>query len=279
VSAAGIVLLVGGILVALVVGSFTNVIVDRLPVELDEPNEFGELYGVRPWAEVVGGRSRCSSCGEPVRPSDNIPVVSWLLLRGRCRDCGASIPAFHLVGELAVPVLVGLAVALVGINPQLPMALWLIPFGVAVTIIDHRTLIVPTRLVWPAFGVSVVIAVVTALVEGRADWLAGAATGVLVLAGPLFTIWFIHPRGMGFGDVRLAVVLGWHIGFAAVAAGAGIRATIFLTVASLAFAALSGLVYAIFALRSGRRVPFGPTLVAGALIAVLLAERIVDPLA
>ena len=82
---AQIVLLVGGILIAFVIGSFTNVIIDRLPLELDEPNEFGELYDTRPWAEVLGGRSRCSSCGEPVRPSDNIPVVSWILLRGRCR--------------------------------------------------------------------------------------------------------------------------------------------------------------------------------------------------
>ena len=277
---AQVVLLVGAVLISFVVGSFTNVIIDRLPVALDEPNEFGEAYGTTPWRDVLGGRSRCSSCGEPVRPVDNIPVVSWLVLRGRCRACHAAIPSFHLLVECAVPALTVLALALVGIDRQLPMALWLIPFGVAVVVIDHRTLIVPTKLVWPTFAVSVVIAVVVAVVGGHVDWLWGGAVGVAVLSGPLFVIWLIHPQGMGFGDVRLTVVLGWHIGFAAVVSGGRLSSAIFLAVSSLAFAALSGIFYGLIGLRSGlgKRIPFGPTLVLGALATVFLAGRIVAPL-
>lgn len=277
---AEVVLLVGAVLASFVIGSFTNVIIDRLPVLLDEPNEFGELYGTAPWREVLGGRSRCSSCGEAVRPIDNIPIVSWLALRGRCRSCQASIPPFHLLVECAVPALTVVALALVGIDRQLPMALWLIPFGVAVLVIDHRTLIVPTKLVWPAFGISVAIAVVVALVGGHLDWLWGGAVGIAVLSGPLFLIWLIHPQGMGFGDVRLTVVLGWHVGFAAVVAGGRLTSAIFLAVSSLAFAAVSGIAYGLIGLRAGmgKRIPFGPTLVLGAMAAVFLASRIVAPL-
>lgn len=275
---AQIVLLVGGILIAFVIGSFTNVIIDRLPLELDEPNEFGELYDTRPWAEVLGGRSRCSSCGEPVRPSDNIPVVSWLLLRGRCRSCGAAIPPFHVLVELLVPALTALAVAVVGVNHSLPMILWLIPVGVATAVIDHRTLIVPTRLVWPAFAVSVVIAAVVSLVAGHADWMWGAAVGIAVFSGPLFLIWLIHPKGMGFGDVRLTVLLGWHVGFAAATADGRIMASVFLSVACLAASAVIGLVYGLASVGLSRRhLPFGPALVAATFVISLLAQQIIDP--
>jgi len=273
-----IVLLVGAILISFVIGSFTNVIIDRLPLRLDEPNKFGEEYDVRPWPEVLGGRSRCSSCGEPVRPIDNIPVVSWLVLRGKCRGCGDRIPAFHLLVELVVPALTATAIAVVGVNAQLPMALWLIPVAVAVAFIDHRTLIVPTKLIWPAFGVSVVVAIIVALIEGHADWLWGGAVGIGVLAGPLFLIWLVHPRGMGFGDVRLTVLLGWHVGFAALVAGGRLTTAVFLAVCCMAIASVAGIIYALASGLAGKHVPFGPTLSAAALATVFLASRIVAPL-
>ncbi len=100
-STAEILMLVFGTLAFVAIGSFTCVVIDRLPLALDEPNEFGELWDTRPWREVFGGRSRCSSCGAEVTAADNIPVVSWLVLRGRCRGCGERIPAFHPVVEFA----------------------------------------------------------------------------------------------------------------------------------------------------------------------------------
>lgn len=266
---------VGAILLAFTVGSFTNVIIDRLPVLLDEPNEFGELWGTRPWGEVLGGRSRCSSCGEPVRAVDNIPVISWLVLRGKCRSCGEKIPAFHLIVELAVPVLVVAAILYIDWHPQLAGALWLIPAGVAISVIDLRTLIVPTKLVWPAFAGTLIVTSAVALIEGHPDWLWGGVIGVGVLSGPLFLIWLIHPRGMGFGDVRLTVMLGWHVGFAATLAGGSIRTALFLGIVCMAISAVVGLLYSVFTIGVGRQVPFGPALVAGALICVAIAEPMI----
>ncbi len=276
-SSTEIVLVVFGTLVYFAIGSFTCVVIDRLPVELDEENEYGERWDTRPWSEVFGGHSRCSTCGEPVRPYDNIPVVSWLLLRGRCRGCGSRIPGFHPIVELICPLLFLGAVWAIGGTWQLLPVLWLIPVGVAVSAIDLRTLIVPTRIVWPAFFVTVALSVVAAGVEGEWSWLLSAAVGLAVLAGPLFVLWFLIPRGMGFGDVRLSVLLGWSVGFSA-----GVRpvAAAVLALACLTVSAVVGIVYGVIGLSArGRdaKVPFGPALVVGAFLCIALAPEILDP--
>jgi leader peptidase (prepilin peptidase) / N-methyltransferase len=273
-----VVLVVAGTFLYLLIGSFICVIIDRLPVQLDEPNEYGDSWETRPWREVLGGRSRCSTCGDPVRPVDNIPVVSWLVLRGRCRGCGERIPAFHPLVELACPLLFLGAVWAIGIDDwRLLPVLWLIPVGVAVAVIDQRTLIVPTRIIWPSFAVSMLLTVLAAGLEGEWRWLSSAAIGLAVLAGPLFAIWFIHPRGMGFGDVRLTVLLGWNIGFFA---GTRPVAPIVLTMISLFVAAVVGIVLGVVVMGArGRKaqVPFGPALIISAFVCIALAEQILDP--
>jgi leader peptidase (prepilin peptidase)/N-methyltransferase len=273
-----IVLLVGGILLGLAVGSFTCVVIDRLPLALDAPNEYGELWDTRPWREVLGGRSRCSDCGEPVRAWQNVPVVSWLALRGRCRSCGARIPAFHPIVEAAVPVVSLLVVWGMGMDWDVLPVVWLVPVGLAVAVIDLRTLMVPTRIVWPALAVSVLLSV--AAVPLAADsWsrLLTAAVGLATFAGPLFAIWFLHPRGMGFGDVRLACLLGWTVGWAA---GDRPLGAVVLVVITLAVASILGIVIGVVALGArGRKaqVPFGPSLIAGTLLCAVLAGPILDP--
>ena len=260
------------------VGSFTNVIIDRIPVALDEPNEFGELWDTRPWGEVLGGTSRCSTCATPIRPSDNIPVLSYLALRGKCRGCGERIPAFHPFVELLVPLLALLAVWRIGVHPELIAVLWFIPAGVAISVIDFNTLIVPTRLVWPTFAVSV--AVTVGISAYRGDWspLIGSCVGVGVLAGPLFVIWWFHPRGMGMGDVRLAVLIGWNVGFAAMLAVDRPMAAVMLTIIMLVVSSVLGIVVGLaLQVGLGRQLPFGPALVGGALVCMLLAEPILRP--
>lgn len=267
---------VWGALCFLAIGSFACVIIDRLPVQLTEPNEFGDEWDTRPWGEVLGGHSRCSSCGAQVRPIDNIPVVSWLVLRGRCRACGAAIPAFHPVVEALCPLLFLGAVWALGADWRLLPVLWLIPVGVAISVIDLRTLIVPTRLVWPATVVSVALSVVAAAVSVEWGWLLGGAAGVAALAGPLFAIWFVMPSGMGFGDVRLAVLLGWTVG---VAAGAPLDAAV-LVLICIALAAIVGLVVGLVVLGArGRKakVPFGPALVVAAFFCIALSSQILEP--
>lgn len=289
-SAIGWTLLVGGVLVGLIVGSFTNVIIDRLPLALDEPNEFGELWDTRPWREVLGGRSRCSSCGAPVRPWDNVPVLSYLVLRGRCRSCREPYGAYHPLVELAVPLVGGLVTWAVLAQDRSPWTLMpflvLVPAGIAILVIDFRTLIVPTRLVWPVFWATVVLSVAAALIEGEPGWLVEALVGLLVMAGPLFVLFWILPSAMGFGDVRLCTLLGFNVGFAAGSAGFGIAPTVFLAAAAMAVSAALGLVIGIPVVIASRgragsirkvKVPWGPSLVIAAFLAIALAQPVLDP--
>lgn len=271
------VLLVAGTFAAFAIGSFTCVVIDRLPVELDEPNEYGDSYDTLPWSEVLGGHSRCSDCGEPVRPVDNIPVLSWLMLRGRCRGCQSRIPVFHPVVELLTPVLFLLAVWAIGWEWRLLPTLALIPVGLAISVIDLRTMIVPTRIVWPAFGTIVLLSVLSTALDWHWMALATAAVGLLSLAGPLFILWFLLPRGMGFGDVRLAVLLGWTVGFYG---GDKPIAGVLLALMTLCFASVLGILVGVLALGArGRKakVPWGPSLFAAALLCIFFAPQLLEP--
>lgn len=259
------------------VGSFLCVIIERMPVILEESDRFGDMYGMRPWKEVIGGSSRCSTCGEPIRARDKIPLVSWLVLRGQCRGCGDRIPAFHPVVELAVPAVGAAVVISMGWGWQVIPVLWLVPVGIAVSAIDFRTYMVPTRLVWPAFFVSLALSVVSALVAHEPRWLLGGVVGLLAVAGPLFVIWFILPRGMGFGDVRLATLLGWTVGFGSID-GSWVTA-FFIGVLTLAGAAVVGIVLSIVGLTArGRhaKVPFAPSLVIASLVCACFAGYILN---
>lgn len=265
------------ILAAAAVGSFVCVVIERLPVELDAPDEFGDSFGSRPWSEVVGGSSRCSSCGSPIAWHHKVPVVSWVLLRGRCKECGSRIPGFHPIVELAVPLLVAVLLFGLGWTWRIGPVLWLVPVGIAVAAIDLRTLIVPTKLVWPAFVVSVAIAVAVAALESSPRWLFGGLIGVVTIAGPLAVVWFILPGGMGFGDVRLATLLGWTVGFATID-GSWVTA-LFTGVATLALAAVIGVmtgVVGIVACGRGRKVPFGPALVVASFAVILLGSVLIE---
>ena len=234
-----VMLIVMATLFGLAIGSFSCVVIDRLPVPLDEPNEFGERFTMRPWVEVAGGRSRCSACGTDVPAHLNVPVFAWLFLRGRCKTCGASIGAFHPMVEASIPLLwLGLAWAL-GWGWTLVPMLWFVPVAVIVGVIDLRTLMVPTKLVWPAVGISVVLIAASAAGLGETAVVVGAALGAAVLGGALFVIWFIKPGGLGFGDVRLAVLIGLHIG--ALVGTGGMILVVFSVVLTMGVAAFMGL--------------------------------------
>lgn len=270
-----IVLAVFGALAGACVGSFVCVVIDRMPFELDGPNEFGDRWGTHPWREVLGGESRCSSCGADIRATDNVPLLGWLRLRGKCRGCGARIPGYLPLVELLVPAIGAWMVATVGLHWQLLPVLWLVPVGVAIAGIDLRSYIVPTKLVWPAWFVSIALSVVAAAGAGEWRWLLGAALGALTFAGPLFVIWFIRPAGMGFGDIRLTVLLGWTVGL--VAATDRPISSVFMAVCSLSLSAVIGIVLAFVGLTArGRnaRVPFGPPLVLGTLVCIAWAPEI-----
>lgn len=266
-----------GVIAAAAIGSFMCVVIDRMPVLRDEPDEFGDFYEMRPWSEVAGGTSRCSSCGAPVRWFQNVPVVAWLVLRGRCASCKESIPAFHPIVELAVPLTAGLYLWAYGLEWRALPALIAIPGLIAVSAIDLRTLMVPTRVVWPTFALVLVVSIAVAFANDQPRWMLGGVIGIAILAGPLTLLWFALPGAMGFGDVRLAVLLGWILGFESVRER--LIGVLFLAAVSIALSAGLGIVFGVARLiRDGRKakVPFGPALVIGCLVVTAFSAAVLD---
>ena len=239
------VLLIG--LLGLLVGSFLNVVIYRLPR--------GESL-VRP-------ASRCPGCGAPVKPYDNIPVVSWLILRGRCRNCGAGISArYPLVELLTAAAFAGTALTR-GVDDDL--AVWL-PFAavlIAVAFIDLDHRIIPNKILLPAaiWGLAATIAfrpdnIDDSLIAG------GIAFAALLLAA------VAYPAGMGMGDVKLAGVMGVYLGSGV--APAMLVAFLAGSIVGLAIIAREG--------KDARKkgVPFGPFLALGGLVGIFAGPELVD---
>jgi leader peptidase (prepilin peptidase) / N-methyltransferase len=246
--------LIGGLFfLGLVFGSFANVVIHRVPEG----------------ASFVRPPSSCPQCGAPIRPADNIPVVSWLVLRGRCRDCGAAIPARYPAVEVAT----GLAFAAVGwrigLDPALGAFLLFAWTLVVLSVIDARTRKIPNRLTYPLAPALTGLLVLAALVEGDV-WLgARAVLGGLAAFGVLLVIALISPRGMGMGDVKLAGFIGLGLGYLG---WPHVLLGIFVGF-------LAGAVIAVFLIVTklrGRKdlIPFGPYLAAGGMAALLAGDEL-----
>lgn len=244
------------VVLGLLVGSFLNVVVWRVPR--------GE--------SVVHPPSHCPGCGRPVRPRDNVPVLSWLLLRGRCRDCAEPISRRYPLVEAATGLLFGLVAWWAGPSWVLPAVLYLVAISVALALIDveHRRL--PDAIVLPSYPVVLVLlALASWNPGGAADWgsLVRAVVGGAIMGAVYFVLWFAYPRGMGFGDVKLAGVLGMVLAWFGVAE---------LVVGWFAAFLLGGLwgLGLMVARRAGRKtqVPFGPWMLLGALVALPLGEPV-----
>jgi leader peptidase (prepilin peptidase) / N-methyltransferase len=231
------------------VGSFMTVAVYRLPR--------GE--------SVIRPRSRCPACGAEIGARDNVPVLSWLLLRGRCRRCGERISVEYPLLELTTAALVVLA-AIRYPNPwQAGLVGGLLALMPGIALIDLRHRIIPNRLTYPSLLFSLVV--VLARVIGGVGDPSRAGIGLLLYGGILFVVAVVS-RGMGMGDVKLAALIGLVLGslglrFVGVAAGAAI-----------AFGGLGGVVA--LAMGKGRKsaIPFGPYLAAGAVVAGIWGEQI-----
>lgn len=234
-------------------GSFLTVAIDRIPA--------GE--------SVVRPRSRCPNCRAELRTIDNVPVVSWLLLRGRCSACGARISPVYPITELACAAAF-VAVAL--LRDDVWSAVLFAPvlaLLVAISVIDLRHRKIPNRLIYPAIAVAAVVVAVADLAGSELNAIRGAL-GFLAYGTGMLVIALISPRGMGMGDVKLAALIGLVCGslglrFVGVAAGVGI---------------LVGGIAAVIALLSGAgrksALPFGPFLAIGAAVALFVGEPIAD---
>lgn len=246
----------GGVF-GLLIGSFLNVVVHRVPAGLS----------------VVRPASACPACGAAIRRRDNVPVLSWLALRGRCRDCGEPISVRYPLVELATAVLFVGVVLRLTVSESSPWAvpayLYLAAIGVALTLIDLEHHRLPDAIVLPAYPVLATLLVLASW--GGGDWsaLLRAAIGGGALWLFYFVLLLVKPGAMGFGDVKLAGVLG-----------AGLAWLGWGTLVVGAFGAfLFGGVYAIGLLltkRAGRStgIPFGPWMVLGAALGLAAGEHL-----
>jgi leader peptidase (prepilin peptidase)/N-methyltransferase len=229
-------------------GSFFNVVAHRLPrgESLSKP------------------RSRCPSCETQIRAFDNVPVLSWLALRGRCRDCKAPISPRYPLVEAGTAALCALVVLVVGANREAVLGVVLVLLLVPITLIDLETQRIPNVLTYS--GAVLAVALVAGLETGALTehLIAGAAAGLF-----LFVAWFAYPSGMGLGDVKLALVLGLFLGRAVAPA---------MMVALVSGTLVGAAVMARVGVERGRKtkVPFGPFLALGGLVGVLAGDALVD---
>ena len=234
--------------VGLILGSFLNVVAYRLPR--------GESLA-RP-------ASRCPGCEAPIKPYDNVPVLSWLLLRGRCRSCGTAIAWRYPLVELATALLMALAVLTLGADRDAWLGLAFVALLVPVAVIDIDFRIIPNKLMLLGAVVAPAILALTdpgALPEHLIA--AVAAGGFLLIAA------IAYPAGMGMGDVKLAFVMGLFLG-----REVGVAMLVALVAGSLVGAA----VIALKGSKEGRKtaIPFGPFLALGSLVALFAGEPVVD---
>jgi leader peptidase (prepilin peptidase)/N-methyltransferase len=246
-----VLLAVVGVL-GLLVGSFLNVVIWRVPR--------GE--------SVVRPRSACPGCGEPIAPRDNVPVLSWLALRGRCRDCGAVISARYPVVELATAAVFVVLAARIGAHAALPAYLYLGAIGVALAVIDidHKRL--PDALTLPSYAVGIVLLALAGLVHAGPWPLVRGLIGMAALFAFYLVLVLIYPAGMGLGDVKLSGVLGLYLGFVGFGA---------LVVGAFAAFLIGGVVgIGLLLAGAGRKakIPFGPYMLAGALVGILAGQPI-----
>lgn len=239
----------------LAVGSFLNVVIWRVPRK----------------ESVVRPRSQCIACGTQLAGRDNVPVVSWLLLRGRCRSCSARISARYPVIELSCAALFAATAIRLGVSYPLPAYLVLAAALIALSAIDFEHRLLPSKIIFPTGYAVAVLLLLAALAEGEYDRLIWSAIGAAGSFAFFYALHFISPGGMAYGDVRLSFVLGMAVGWL----GLGL-VPLFLFVAFLTSSGV-GIVYAVIT-RKGLKaaIPFGPFLAFGAEIAIFVGRPLVD---
>jgi leader peptidase (prepilin peptidase)/N-methyltransferase len=230
---------------ALALGSFVNVVAARVPLR----------------RSVVRPASACMSCGHELAWHENVPVLSWLWLRGRCRSCSARISALYPAVELSTALLVAACFVAFGLSGEAFVASFFCVVLVAISAIDFTHRIVPNRIVLPA---ALVVLVAQTALEPSPEWLLGAlgASGFLLLAA------LAYPAGMGMGDVKLALLLGAMLGrLVCVGLMVGMVAALVPSVVLLAR-------HGSAARKMG--IPFAPFLAFGAIVALFAGDRLLD---
>jgi leader peptidase (prepilin peptidase)/N-methyltransferase len=229
----------------LALGSFLNVVAARVPLR----------------RSIVRPPSACMSCEQEIRWYDNLPLVSYALLRGRCRDCGAKIPLVYPAVELVTALLIAGSVLVFGLTAKAAVAAFFCAVLVAVSAIDLEHRIIPNRIVIPA---TIVVLVANTLLDLSPEWILGALAG----SGFLLAAALVYPAGMGMGDVKLALLMGAALG----------RNVSVALMAGMVAAMIPGLF--LFARHGSKArkmgIPFGPFLALGSVVALFWGADILD---
>ena len=232
------------LLLGLVLGSFVNVVIYRLPRS----------------ESLVRPGSRCPSCGTPIHWHDNIPVIGWLALRGRCRACEVRIPIRYPLVEAITGIAFALTFWRFGLTWPLLIAWAFIVAMVAVAFIDYDHMIIPNKIVLPGAVVGLTASVA---IHPQRWWVYVA--GSLGAAAFMFLLAMLWPGGMGPGDIKMALFMGAVL-------GAYVIVAVF---AAFLFGSVVGVHMIVVQKRSRKaRVPFGPYLAMGAVLAILAGEAI-----
>lgn len=237
----------------LLIGSFLNVVIWRVPR--------GE--------SIVRPPSACPGCHQAIRPRDNVPVISWLLLHGRCRNCQQPISKRYPLVEAATGGLFALMALKLGAHLVLPAYLYLVAVGLALALIDIDVKRLPNALTLPSYPVAAVLLAIGSLHAPHA--LLRAGFGGLAMFAVYFAICFAYPAGMGFGDVKLSGVLGLYTGWLGWDVwGAGLLLGFFL-------GGFFGIALILVG-KAGRKtaVPYGPFMLLGALVAIMVGHPLVQ---
>jgi leader peptidase (prepilin peptidase)/N-methyltransferase len=241
--------------IGLLIGSFLNVVVWRVPR--------GE--------SVVSPPSACPTCGTQIRARDNVPVLSWAVLRGRCRDCSSRISVRYPLVELGTAALFAVMAARIGAHLELVAFLYLAAVGLALALIDIDVQRLPDALTLPSYVVMAILLGAAAAAGGHGDRAVRTVLAGLAVFAFYFALWFLYPSGMGFGDVKLSGLLGGYLGWLSW------KAVVVGIFSGFLYGGLFGIGVVLFA-GGGRktRVPFGPFMLLGALTGILAGDRLGD---
>lgn len=239
------------------IGSFLNVVIYRIPLK----------------RSIVSPPSACTSCGLQIKGYDNIPVLSWLILRGKCRGCKSPISMRYPVVELSTGIVFGIvAWKFHGSANSLVLAfLYLAAVSIALALIDLDTHTLPNRIVIPSYFVGAILLGVTALVNRDYASILRALVGMCVLGLFYFALALIYRGGMGMGDVKFAGVLGLFLGY--------LGWEVLLVGAFSAFVLGGFFALALIILRRANRtsgIPFGPWMLTGAWVGIFFSTTIVQ---
>lgn len=243
-------------MLGLAVGSFANVVIYRVPR--------GE--------SIVSPPSACPGCHTPITPHDNIPVLSWLLLRGRCRSCQAPISARYPLVELSCAGLFAGAAARFGYKWDLPAYLVLLAGLLVLACIDVELLLLPKKIVYPLSGLVGALLLMAAAATGQWHDLVVAVLCGLAWFLVFFALNFLSPRILGFGDVRLAAVLGIGLGWL------GVRYVLLgFFAANLIGAVIGVALIASKRISRQQQIPYGVFLALGTALAIFAGPELLHP--